>query len=62
MAQSLALSQVEAALKAVESDSASAAEKAEMLMEIAVGLQTRPKTVEPLLHAVQLYRRRLEQN
>ena len=60
MAQSLALSQVEAALKAVESDSASPAEKAEMLMEIAVGLQTRPKTVEPLLHAVQLYRRALE--
>jgi tetratricopeptide (TPR) repeat protein len=58
--ESLALSQFETALKAVESDSATAAEKAEMLMEIAVGLQTRPKTAEPLEHAVQLYRRALE--
>jgi tetratricopeptide (TPR) repeat protein len=57
--QSLALSQFEAALKAVESDSATPGEKAEMLMEIAIGLQTRPKTAEPLQHAVELYRRAL---
>ncbi len=60
MTESLALSQFETALKAVESDSATPAEKAEMLMEIAVGLQTRPKTAEPLEHAVRLYRRALE--
>jgi len=58
--QSLALSQVEAALKAVESDSATSAEKADMLMEIAAGLQSRPKSAEPLEHAVTLYRRALE--
>jgi tetratricopeptide (TPR) repeat protein len=58
--QSLSLAQVEAALNAVDSDPATPAEKAEMLMEIAMGLQTRPKTAEPLHHAVQLYRRALE--
>jgi len=58
--QSLALSQFEAALKAVESESATPAEKAEMLMEIAMGMQARPKTPEPLEHAVLLYRRALE--
>jgi tetratricopeptide (TPR) repeat protein len=58
--QSLALSQFETALQAVESDSATPAEKAEMLMEIAMGMQMRPKTAEPLEHAVQLYRRALE--
>jgi len=58
--QSLALSQFEAALKAVESDAATPAEKAEMLMEIAMGMQLRPKTAEPLEHAVTLYRRALE--
>jgi tetratricopeptide (TPR) repeat protein len=60
MTQSLARSQFEAALLAVESDSAAPAEKAEMLMEIAMGLQTRPRTAEPLEHAVFLYRRALE--
>jgi tetratricopeptide (TPR) repeat protein len=57
---SLALSQFDAALRAVESDAATPAEKAEMLMEIAMGLQTRPKTVESIEHAVRLYRRALE--
>ena len=60
MTQSLALSQFETALKAIESDSATLAEKAEMLMEVAMGMQTRPKTPEPLEHAVQLYRRALK--
>lgn len=60
MTQSLVQSQFEAALKAVESDAATAAEKAEMLMEIALGLQTRPKTPESLERAIGLYRRALE--
>jgi len=60
MTKSLALSQFEAALKAALSDDTSPADKAEMLMEIAMGLQTRPKTAEPLEHAVNLYRRALE--
>lgn len=59
MTQSLASSQFETALKAVEADSATPAEKAEMLMEIAMGLQLRPKSAEPLERAVQLYRRAL---
>lgn len=60
MSESLALSQFEAALKAVDSDTATPAEKAEMLMEIAMGMQQRPKTAEPLQHAEKLYRRALE--
>jgi tetratricopeptide (TPR) repeat protein len=58
--QSLALSEFKAALEAVESESATPAEKAEMLMEIAMGLQLRPKTAEPLEFAVTLYRRALD--
>jgi len=60
VAQSLALSQFEAAIKAVDSDAATPAEKAEMLMEIAMGMQMRPKTAEPLQHAVRLYRRAID--
>ncbi len=60
MTQSLAESQFEAALKAAESDTATSAEKAEMLMEIAMGMQLRPKTAEPLDHAITLYRRALD--
>ncbi len=59
MTQALALSQFEAALQAVESETAGSADKAEMLMEIAMGLQMRPKSGEPLVQAVQLYRRAL---
>ncbi len=59
MSQSLASAQFDAALKAVESEDTGAADKAEMLMEIAMGLQMRPKSAEPLLQAVQLYRRAL---
>jgi tetratricopeptide (TPR) repeat protein len=59
MTFSLAQSQFEAALKAVETDAASPAEKAEMLMEIAMGLQQQPKTAEPLRQAIELYRRAL---
>lgn len=57
MTQSLARSEFEAALQAVESAAATPADKADMLMQIAIGLQTRPKTAEPLDYAVQLYRR-----
>lgn len=60
MTQSLDMSQFEAALVAAESEVATPAEKAEMLMEIALGLQMRPKTPEQLEHAVLLYRRALE--
>jgi tetratricopeptide (TPR) repeat protein len=59
MTQSLARSQYEAAVQAVDGDAATPAEKAEMLMEIAAGLQKRPKTAEPLRHAMDLYRRAL---
>ncbi len=59
MAQSLAMSQFDAAIHAVESDDASPEEKAEMLMEIAMGLQLRPKAPEQLHQAVELYQRAL---
>jgi tetratricopeptide (TPR) repeat protein len=57
--QSLTLSEFDAALKMVDTDPAPAAEKAEMLMEIAMGMQTRPKSPEQLEHAALLYRRAL---
>jgi tetratricopeptide (TPR) repeat protein len=47
--------QVKAALQAVEAFDASQPEKAEMLMEIAMGLQQKPKTRQDLDAAVQLY-------
>jgi tetratricopeptide (TPR) repeat protein len=56
----MASSQVEAALRAAESDVATPEEKAEMLLEIASGLQMRPKTPEQLEQAISLYRRALE--
>jgi tetratricopeptide (TPR) repeat protein len=56
---SLAQSQFDAALKAVETASAGPEEKAEMLMEIAMGMQLRPKTATQLHTAVDLYRRAL---
>lgn len=60
MAQTtLAMSQFDAALQAVEAESGTAEEKAEMLMEIAMGLQTKPKSVEQVHQAVELYERAL---
>ncbi|MDW3206132.1 MAG: hypothetical protein R8L07_11410 [Alphaproteobacteria bacterium] len=47
--------QVEAALRALEDASATDAEKSEMLMEIAMGLQQKPQTPEDLLGAIKLY-------
>lgn len=53
-------SQVAAAMAAVAEASAAPGEKAEMLMEIAMGLQTKPKSVEDLDAAVRLYRAGLD--
>jgi tetratricopeptide (TPR) repeat protein len=52
-------SELRAALDAADDDSASPAERAEMLMEIAMGLQQRPKTPDHLASAVTLYDRAL---
>lgn len=59
MVQTLASAQLEAALQAVEADGATPEEKAEMLMEIAMGFQQKPKSAEPLRRAVELYERAL---
>jgi tetratricopeptide (TPR) repeat protein len=58
--QSLSQSQLEAALTAANDVDASAEERAEMLMEIAMGLQVRPKSQQQLADAVLLYDRALE--
>ncbi|MGD9785435.1 MAG: hypothetical protein AB7E80_06995 [Hyphomicrobiaceae bacterium] len=58
--QSRSEAQLSAALKAVESEAASVLEKAEMLMEIAMGLQQKPKDVGDLDAAVTLYRKALD--
>lgn len=60
MATSLARQQAQTALRMVENETASPAEKAEMLMEIAMGLQHRPESTEVLHDAVRLYERALE--
>ncbi|MEQ8670539.1 MAG: hypothetical protein RIC50_13160, partial [Rhodospirillales bacterium] len=52
--------QVEAALRALEDASATDAEKSEMLMEIAMGLQQKPQTPEDLLGAIKLYEMAME--
>lgn len=46
---------VEAALAAVEAEDATLAEKVEMLMEMAMGLQIRPRSPDDLLQSVKLY-------
>ena len=48
--------QVKAALRAAEEADATPEEKTEMLMQIAMGLQTKPQAVEDLEAAVGLYR------
>ncbi|MEO7500752.1 MAG: hypothetical protein ABIX11_14300 [Casimicrobiaceae bacterium] len=57
MAQSLSASQFDAALRTVDEGDAGAEEKAEMLMEIAMGMQAQPKTPDELHRAVALYER-----
>ncbi len=52
--------QFEAALKAIEADDATAEEKAEMLMEMAMGIQQKPKTASQILDAIELYERAAE--
>ena len=47
------------AIRAVESQDASQEERAEMLMEIAMGLQNKPKSPDQLRDAVKLYQRAL---
>jgi len=51
--------ELHAALAMAEDPAASASERAEMLMEIAMGLQLRPKTPDHLIGAVALYDRAL---
>jgi tetratricopeptide (TPR) repeat protein len=58
--QTLSQSQLEAALNAAEDIDASPEERAEMLMEIAMGLQVRPKSPQQLADAMHLYERALE--
>lgn len=55
MAADLTSDQVRVALAAAESDEASPAERAEMLMEIAMGLQARPKSPDAIRSAISLY-------
>ena len=57
--QTLSQTQLEAALNAADDADASAEERAEMLMEIAMGLQSRPKSARQLSDAVRLYERAL---
>lgn len=56
----LSTAQFDAALHAVESEDFTPEEKAEMLMEIAMGLQQRPKSPRQLQEAIKLYSRALE--
>lgn len=58
--QTLSQSQLEAALAAADDADATPEERAEMLMEIAMGLQQRPKSAQQLHDAVTLYERALE--
>ncbi|WP_017716712.1 hypothetical protein [Kamptonema formosum] len=50
---------VRAALAAIESESATAVEKIEMLLEMALGFQKKPKSAEELQDAIFLYQRAL---
>ncbi len=52
--------QVRAALSAADADAASPQDRAEMLMEIAIGLQIKPKSIDELRAAIELYDRALE--
>lgn len=59
MTQTLSRSQFDAAIAAAESDAATPEEKTEMLMEIAMGMQSRPKSADQLNQAIALYERAL---
>lgn len=60
MHTALAATQFEAALKAADTADASAAERAEMLMQIAVGLQLKPTSPQSLHDAIALHERALQ--
>lgn len=60
VARSRATEQFAAALKAVEDEEASVLQKSEMLMEIAMGLQQKPKSASDIEAAVALYKKALE--
>ena len=57
LSTTLSNAQFEAALNAAEDADASPEERAEMLMEIAMGMQARPKSAQQLTDAVNLYER-----
>ena len=57
LSTTLSNTQFEAALSAAEDADASPEERAEMLMEIAMGMQARPKSPQQLIDAVSLYQR-----
>jgi tetratricopeptide (TPR) repeat protein len=57
---SRAEAEVKAAFAAVEAEDASSNDKIEMLMEMAMGLQARPKTPDDLEQAILLYEKALE--
>jgi tetratricopeptide (TPR) repeat protein len=57
---SRAEAEVEAALAAVSAEDATVGEKVEMLMEMAIGLQTRPRSPDDLDKAILLYDKALE--
>lgn len=60
MTFSITDSAVKAALSAIESESATAQEKIEMLIELAHGFQKKPKTTQDLQNAIELYNRASE--
>jgi tetratricopeptide (TPR) repeat protein len=60
MTPSITDSAVKAAIAAITSDSATTAEKIEMLIEMAQGFQKKPKTAQDLRNAVSLYYRAYE--
>lgn len=57
MISSMTDSAVKAAIAAISSESATTVEKIQMLMEIATGLQKKPKTSQDLRHAIGLFDR-----
>lgn len=57
MISSMTDSAVKAAIEAISSESATTVEKIQMLMEIATGLQKKPKTSQYLRHAIGLFDR-----
>ncbi|MBS2007563.1 MAG: hypothetical protein JST01_11010 [Cyanobacteria bacterium SZAS TMP-1] len=60
MSKQLAHHHYEQALAALDDGTATVTEKVEMLVEIAMGLQQRPKSPEQLIDAISLYDRALE--